>query len=494
MIPGEATKSINQVTLKGKPAENGNGPALVLMGGILLFAAGLRLWSASGDLWVDEIWSLDNVVLARARADAGDWLALFFHDNTHALNTAYLVLADALAGAYAHPFVYRALSVVTGIATVGLAAAIGWRRDARQGLVTAALVGFSYPMIHFAGEARGYAPMLLAALAAYALLERHLQTPSPGRAAGFVIACLLGLAAHLTFAAVLAGLGLWAAVVLFQTNEPPVRTVARLCLLFGLQIIAVTFYGALAFNNLIIGGGAMVPALDALGDMAELTFGADPQWRGSVTMAIALGLGGAVWWLRRQGDSAWMLFAFVVLAFPLGMVVLDPTHGLTPRYFIASALFALIVAGRGLGALLADRPRPRAVAMVVLALVLGGNGLAMAKFFPDGRGRYADATAFLAGTSPSPARYAGYHPFSIETVTAYHARKNGHAAAIRFAGPKEDARDPAQWFIGGHLTGRPPPPEITRAVGGGLKRYQLRKVFPHWGISGDTWAIYRRAE
>ena len=470
----------------------GNRPALILLGLILMAGAGLRLWAAVGDLWIDEIWSLDNIALARASARPGDWLALFFHDNTHALNTAYLAIVDALIGPDGPPFAYRAFSLATGFASVCVTAAIGWRRGPLEGLLAAALVGFSYPMIHYAGEARGYAPMLLAGLAAYGILERHLDTPTPRRAAAFIAVSLLGLAAHLTFAVVLGGLGLWAAVVLFQRPGPPVHTIARLCILFGPQIIAVTFYGAIAVNNLVFGGGAMVPAIDALGDMAELTFGANPDGRGSVTLAIAVGIGCVVWWLRRRGETEWTFFAFVVVAYPLGVVLIDPATGLAPRYFLASALFALITAARGLAVLLEGGRWARAAAGGLLAMVLIGNALLLGKFFTAGRGHYADAVAFIAKAGTPPVRFAGYHPFSIEKVTAYHANRTGLTGAIRFVAAVEDTREPAELFIDGHFNG--PPPQISRAVGGGLKRYRLRAVFPHWGLSGNTWGVYRLAD
>jgi hypothetical protein len=286
--------------------------------------------------------------MARASAKSGDWLALFFHDNTHALNTLYM----ALLGPDASALAYRGFSILCGTASVAVAAAIGWRRGLLEGLIAAALVGFSYPMIHYAGEARGYAPMMLARLAAYSILERYFDAPTLRRAVAFIAVTLLGLAAHMTFAVVLGGLGLWAMVVLLQRPGPPVSALARLCILFGLQAIALTFYGAIAMNNLVIGGGALVPAIGALGDMVELTFGADPVWRGSVTLTIAVGIGGVIWWLRGQGQTEWTLFAFVVLAYPLGVVLIDPSPGMAPRYFIASALFALIAAAGGLGLLM----------------------------------------------------------------------------------------------------------------------------------------------
>ncbi len=472
------------------------GMARVLLGVILLTAAALRLGAAGGDLWIDEIWSLDNIALARAQADGSDWLALFFHDNTHAVNTFYL----ALVGPDAGPFAYRALSVFTGLAAVAVAAAIGWRRSPLEGLIAAAMLAVSYPLVHYSGEARGYAPMLLAAVASFALLETILKAPSPadhrGRAGAFVAVTLLGMASQLTFLFVLAGLGLWAAMVLFRRRQPMVRTLAQLCVLFGLQAITITLYGAVAWNNLVIGGGAFVPALDAAVELAELTFGIDPAARGSAAAALALGLGVAVWWLRRGGETVWVFFAVVVLAIPLGLVFADPVLGMTPRYFIACAPFALIASGRGISALLTGNRWTRAVAGGLLAVFFIGNGLLLGNFFEAGRGQYAAAVAFIAAQNKSatPARTAGYHPFSVKTVLGYHARRQGLAGAVRYVDPEENARAPAKWFIDGHFKDRSPAVEISRPSGKGtLTPYKLKAVFPHWGLSGDTWAVYRRS-
>jgi hypothetical protein len=126
-------------------------------------------------------------------------------------------------------------------------------------------------------------------------------------------------------------------------------------------------------------------------------------------------------------------------------------------------------------------------------MMLIGNALLLEKFFAAGRGQYADAVAFMAKAGVAPVRFSGYHPFSIEKATAYHAKRAGLAKAIRFIPTEEDARDPAGLFIDGHFNGSPPA-KISLAVSGGLKPYRLQAVFPHWGLSGDTWAIYRRVD
>ena len=56
-----------------------SGWPLAALGGILLVAFALRVVSAQGGLWLDEIWSLKNIALARTLPGDADWLALFFH-------------------------------------------------------------------------------------------------------------------------------------------------------------------------------------------------------------------------------------------------------------------------------------------------------------------------------------------------------------------------------------------------------------------------------
>ena len=117
----------------------------------------------------------------------------------------------------------------------------------------------SYPMVHYAGEARGYATMVLAALAAMYLLQTILEDPNPApnpwRILAFITVSLLGFAAHLSFAVIETGLGIWAAAALFQRLASPLSAAARLTTLFGVQAIALTAYGAVAWNNFTVGGG-----------------------------------------------------------------------------------------------------------------------------------------------------------------------------------------------------------------------------------------------
>ncbi len=479
---------------------------LAMLGGIVLVAGLLRIWAAEGDLWIDEVWSLYNVALALTTATAADWAPLFFHTNTHPLNTLYM----AVLGLDATVFAYRLPSIISGIGMVVLAAAIGWRRSPREGLIAAALIALSYPMVHYSAEARGYAPMLLAALAAYTLLETWLENPSPGRAAGFVLVCLLGFAFHQSFLAVEAGLGLWAAAVLFRRLGAVVPTLARLVLLFGLQAVAVTAYGVVALGNLVFGGRVMLPVTDSVGVMAKVAFGIDPAFPVSPApvLVLALLLAGAIWAARRRGDLTWIFFGFVVLAFPLGYVLFGGGTITTPRYFLPSAVFALIAAARGLSLLMEGNRWTRALVVAALVLFSAGNGLLLEKFFAAGRGHYTDALRHITDATKGEARIAGYQQFTVGMTVNHYAQAQGLAAKVRFVAAAEDTENPAEWFIDGHLFTDPDkdvqaPPgwfiegsfgkrkPANRIIRHGRTAYRLEAVYPHWGLSGDTWLVYR---
>lgn len=464
--------------------------AVAAVGGIVVASVVLRLRAAAGDLWLDEIWSLENLAIARAAADVDIWLALFLFGNTHPLNTLYL----AAVGPDASALAYRALSLVSGVAAVAVAAAIGWRHSRSEAVLAATLVGVSYATVNYAGEARGYAPMMLAALASFHLFDGWLRLGGRGRAGAFVAVSLLGFAGHATFAVVLAGLAAWAAMVFHRRLGSAVAAAARLVAPFGIQAVVVTAYVAVIATNTQSTSGPFGPIIESVRGMLSATFGIDPAWSGGGVMALAIGLALAavVGWLYRRGDASWIFFAVVVIGLPVAVAAVNPPISMVPRYFFVDAVFALVVVARGL-ALMAERGRRwRLAAVALAALFVVGNGILLDRFYDGGRGRYAEAVRLIAAASDGPARVAGYHPLRVGAVLTYHARRAGLADAVRFVTAGEEEAAPASWYIAGGFQGQAPTATLVRAVGGGPVAYRLAAVFPHWGLSGDTWAMYRR--
>ena len=128
------------------------------VGAATLAGLALRIAAARGGLWTDEAWSV--IYAARAGDAAGVFLRIN-HDNNHHLYSLWL----QAIGPTASPMLARLPAIVAGTLCVPLAALTVARRSAWAGIVAAILFAVSPTMVNFGSEARGYSPMLLAALA-----------------------------------------------------------------------------------------------------------------------------------------------------------------------------------------------------------------------------------------------------------------------------------------------------------------------------------------
>lgn len=477
---------------QAEPGPAGASPSLIVaLVAIIAVATALRIGAAQGDLWVDEIWSLDQLAVARAADSAEVWLALLFHDNTHALNTLYLAAIDALWTEPPPALAYRGLALVSGSAAVVVAAALGWHKSPLGALVAALMVGLSYPMVHYAGEARGYGPMLLAALLACWLMSHHLQRPGAWTGVAFVAVSLLGLAAHLTFAVAEAGLAAWAAWAFHRQRPGTAATMARLVPLFGLQLIAVTAYATVAVNALVIGGDNFEPAAASIAIITLYTFGLAPTWLGPYLTLFMFGFlaAAAVIWLAWRDVASWPVFAVIVLACPVAALLVEDRPYVLPRYFLVCLPFALMLAAEALTELMERGGLARRLAAAALIAFAAGNAGLLTNFLHHGRGDYAAAVALIAEAGPDHARVAGFPPFSVGTMFRHHARRHPAAKRLSFVDDTAARQRPADWFIAARGAGRAPAAELIRQGGGA---YGLVRSFAHWGLAGDTWDVYRR--
>src|SRR5215510_6991309 len=145
----------------------------------LVASAAVRVFTARGDLWLDEVWSLSF-----ARTIAAPWqvLTAIHHDNNHPLNTLALFVAVKVAGAHASAIVYRLLALITGIAIIPLLFWIekqtGDEKASARAWLVAVLCGSSFLAIVYSSEARGYAPAAFFGVAAFAVLRAGSVTSS----------------------------------------------------------------------------------------------------------------------------------------------------------------------------------------------------------------------------------------------------------------------------------------------------------------------------
>src|SRR3989339_945851 len=84
---------------------------IVLAAAIVALGLALRVQGAMGELWLDELWSLDTALKMQA------WHEVFwtnFSDNSHPLNTAWM----HLMGAGRSPWVYRLEAIILSTITI----------------------------------------------------------------------------------------------------------------------------------------------------------------------------------------------------------------------------------------------------------------------------------------------------------------------------------------------------------------------------------------
>lgn len=371
----------------------------LILAAIVLLGLGLRVAAARGGLWLDEAWS---VVHAR---EAGTPLAVLFginHDNNHHLNTWWL----QLVGAKAPPLLQRTLSIVSGTAAVLLAAWLGARCNPGAALATALLFAISPILVNYGSEARGYAPMLLALLAALLIVERWLDRPDarlPGAGLGAIV--LLGMLAQLTFLFGLAAIAGWVVLRLWQARALRLapRVLAPL-LLPAAAVLALVFVAAHASPHGFRMGSYDAFSLPAFGkamhDLSAALLGATP-------ISLVAGAAAALALVFAPRSPRAGFYALAIFGLPIAVCLFQMPNTGFGRYYLVSAVALLLLLGD-----LAGRAKGR-WPIVALAALLAATGFSLAAdlaLIREGRGTPEAALQTIAARHPAGASIAYADP------------------------------------------------------------------------------------
>jgi hypothetical protein len=451
--------------------------AMAALAGLLLRAA-----AAQGGLWTDEAWSL---IYARQAGDAAGVFLRINHDNNHHLYSLWLLAV----GGRAPVWLMRLPAILCSSVAILVAALIAGRRSPEAGGAAAILFAVAPVFVTFGSEARGYAPMLLAALLMILIVTMAADRPA-GRATPWWLALIsvLGMVSHLTMAAPVALVTLWAyleqrrAVGALQA----LRSTARLMgpALAAAIAAAVFIFAAAAASptGMRLGGyepfhwGGFASALNAL---AQGTVGGSSgiPWVGPVIIALAAAAVAVrpPSWLGRRSR----LYAILILGVPLGVALLHPGNSIFPRYYLCSAIgLALLVAilvGHGLS----HRGAGRALAATALAAIILASLVQDVRLIECRRGYPDRPVRLMARLAPAGARVALDLP-RFEGIVRIAAERSGYQTEI------VDGCSPAEFFLSATATANPP---------GWVDRCgrSMRLVDSAAGtaLTGDRWALYR---
>jgi hypothetical protein len=469
-----------------------HAPALLA---IALLGLALRIWSARGGLWVDEAWSA--VFAARARTPLGVFLDIN-HDNNHHLNSLWM----QVWGIGAAPIALRSLSIATGTLAILVAGAIGARQSGVHALVAALLFAVSPILVNYGSEARGYAPMLLAAMTMIWRVAWVLDDPRRGtlRTAWCLGGlAVLGLFSQLTMLFFIAAIAVWAVWV--SARRIPIdaalgSTIRLLRPTIGACILAIgTTIGAAARSATGMQVGdysafSLVGWNTAMTTMVSSTFGLPDAGRWAERWIVIVPIV-AVAWLGLGACSRRSVigpFAIVaILVFPLFFPLLQIGNSGFPRYFLLTAVAILLLVADGLARALVCR---RGGHQWVGALAMMGLGtILVASLHEDltqaalRRGDPGAAITTMAGRMPRGATIMVDYlrPVAALRVAAAEARYPlaivGNCPARRFLQVDPDTDKRASLTI--VRCGRP---------------YRLIVARRSAYLSGVDWALYERAD
>lgn len=450
-----------------------------LLGAIVALGLGLRIAGAQGALWLDEAWS------AKQAHDAGAPLGVFLninHDNNHHLNSLWLLFV----GFDAPPMLARALSIVTGTAAIPVAWAIGARRGAALGLITALLFAISPTLVTLGSEARGYAPMTLALLTALLLTDRWLAGEAArSPALALAICFFLGAFAQLTMFFAFCALAGWVFFALWK------RSGFKVALLDGFRLFLPSAI-ALGLVVAIILGAAAARTGFKFGrydpyNTLELLHGVSELVQYSVGVPVV-----SIWWFAlipalvvlapSAGVSRIGFHRLAILAFPLALALLRAGNVAHPRYYllVGIALLLLIAELVWLGWRAGGWKRwlaAAALAGIALASLACDVDLAINR-----RGDPGAAIRAMQGRAPQGATLLLDRETGIATLEAAAASAH-YPLRVQLADCTA-----ARFFFADRFRGEDPPARIALC---GAVYAPIAAARAH-GMSGTHWTLYER--
>ena len=460
-----------------------------LCGAVFLLAVAIRVRAAMNDLWMDEIWSLE---LIRQLHSALGVFAQTHHDNNHYLNSLFIYFF----GQRGNWPGYRVPAVIFGFGAIVLAWFIGARRDKPTAFFSALLVSFSYVMILYSSEARGYAALIFFGFLCFLILDLFFEKPRWQMAALFSLSAVLGLTSHLTFLIFLCASLAWFWTRLFRVKFSIPKVIGWTAACYAAPSLYLLILYFVDLQQLQIGGGTPITVFDGYLAMLAWAFGGpNLPWLQQFTIAVsAAGLLAGIAILIREGTDEWIFFLGVTVVIPLAMPLFE--HGTLHyvRYFIVALGFLLLLFGRVLGWLFESGHIGKIVSGAFCLLFMTINGWDVASLLKYGRGHIAEAVHFMVQNAKdqSVVTFGGEQDFRIQFVLAFYWRElMGDRPAEYYDHDHWPSEGPEWVIFHGESFREPAPPgkRFTDKFGNG---FELVRTFPTAPLSGVHWFIYHK--
>jgi hypothetical protein len=443
----------------------------------------VRVFAARNDLWFDEVWTLQ---LLRERVHSlGDVFTNIKHSNNHHLCSLWMWLV----GQNASPLLYRLPSVLASIGTIVVAGLIGLRQSRLEGCIAVILTSWSYLLIHFGTEARGYSLCIFFALLAWYALQQFKQKRSWKWMILFWIAVVLGFLAHLEFAICFAGLVAWALWRFVRYRSNWRQTLLDLFTLFALPVVLLLVFYFVSIRGMEIGGGPKYHVVPLLIKTGSYMVGGPGSGAGAGIIALlaVASVYAVLIYLMFRRDDRWIFYA-VVIVVPLVLLAILLPVALSVRYFMISVAASLVLLSSGCAALLCRGVVERGMGLTLLAVFVAGNAVNTGNLLRFGRGQYVAALRFIQAHSVEPnVVVTSDHDFRNGMLVNYYKHYLARPDSIRYADGATLNESGADWLILHRFDLTQRPDRVADDYG---NTYQLVKIYRYSDLSGWNWLLY----
>lgn len=387
---------------------------------VMLTAVGLllRILGGRGELWLDEIWSL-NLTSTVQSAWGLFWLR---HDNNHLLNSLWLYLLGPGHGFY----LYRALAICCSSTALILSVALAFKNLRQlEALVCSTILAFSYVLVLYGSEARGYAYLMLflaSNIGAYLGFRRNFSVKW---LALFWVTAWLGILSHLSF------LHFYLSLLLADVASSWWRKRAEKLAALHLPASAgVALFCWHFIPGLQIGGGPMHSSWDTFFSVFSIGFGgdelsADMPHRGALLMGLATSIYvlACTESLRciRDNRTLGILLIALLLVVPLGFITLLQPKFITVRYLLPTLLGSYLAMSLFCARLIRRDRVGKVLAFSMMILFCCGNLRNTALLLDLGRGKYSKALERIASAGPNPL-IGARQVFQVDTTLQFYRR------------------------------------------------------------------------
>ena len=405
------SKACQKADTQKAASENGH-PSRVLplsLGGIVLASLILRGLCSGGELWLDEIITLN---LVRGLRHPWEILTNVLHDNNHLFNSLWMWFCGETAQAWLH----RLPSIIFGpISVYLLARSMRILGEPVVGLIWALFVGTSYVFVLATSEARGYSLEVLCATLCFDAIVRLLKTPYSLRAArSFGIYASLGILAHASFFLFLGPAAMW---LIWTWKGTSVSTLTRKAVYTAVlpPMVITLAMTMLFYPHMIIGGAPIAPYLDVGITTLSVAVGGEALSDSNKSVSIiaylvaaftaALALTELALW-RRERSPIPSLVGAILIAPPIVVLLLQPEF-ILPRYFLIALLFLYLLGARLVVRLTTSGIAGKIAGTLLVSLFVFFNTKTTLRLWQQGRSHFMEIFQLIVATTAEDERTVG---------------------------------------------------------------------------------------